>query len=237
MVHHDASRPFGATRAEAGDSKGQLGVSRRDAPLKGAVRALIVGVALAGSAVFGNSASAGARDGFIEATRSVSAPQGARGLCARYAWSCAARSAMARPMDDAELLAMVTRVNSSVNTKVRQISDMRQYRTEELWALPTKQGGDCEDFALLKKHELIRLGVPPHKLLLATALTRKRESHAVLIVRTGRGDMVLDNLTSRVRPWNETGYSFLRMQNPDAPASWRLVMAGGMFATGKTPNN
>ena len=42
------------------------------------------------------------------------------------------------------------------------------------------------------------------------------------------GDYVLDNLTSRVLPWNKTGYAFLRMQDPRQPARWvgNYVKAG-----------
>jgi predicted transglutaminase-like cysteine proteinase len=116
-----------------------------------------------------------------------------------------------------------------VNRQVRPITDRRQYRRDEHWALPTSRGGDCEDFALLKKRELIALGVPADKLLIATVLDRKRQPHAVLVLSTLQGDYVLDNLTSRIKPWGQTGYSFLRMQDPRAPERWVAVLAGGIF--------
>lgn len=167
--------------------------------------------------------------GHILSTKSVSAPLGFDGICQRYAWACATRSSASREMGTDELMALAARVNGSVNARVRQVSDSRQYRRDEVWALPTAQGGDCEDFALLKKRELIRLGVPPDRLLIATALTRKRAAHAVLVLRTSSGDMVLDNRTSRIKPWQSTGLSFLRIQNYQAPHRWRMVLAGGMF--------
>jgi predicted transglutaminase-like cysteine proteinase len=132
-------------------------------------------------------------------------------------------------MDTSETLALASRINRRVNRQVREISDQRQYRRSEHWSLPTARGGDCEDFALLKKRELIRHGVAPGRLLIATALTPRREAHAVLIVRTADGDFVLDNRTSEIKPWLATGYSFLRMQDPAAPERWRMILAGGMF--------
>ncbi len=168
-----------------------------------------------------------ALDAFLVAARAVAPPTGFAGVCDRYSWACAAspRASVA----SAAHLSVAEKVNRSVNRRVREISDQRQYGRTDLWALPTAKGGDCEDFALLKKRELIARGVPPDRLLIATALTARREPHAVLILRTATGDVVLDNLTDRIRPWRDTGYSFLRMQDPAAPGRWQLLLAGGMF--------
>ena len=51
----------------------------------------------------------------------------------------------------------------------------------------------------------------------------------MLVVRTDTGDFVLDNLTDRVLDWRKTGYTFLRMQNPQAPNRWSAVLAGGVL--------
>ena len=55
-------------------------------------------------------------------------------------------------------------------------------------------------------------------------------SHAVLVVRTHKGDVVLDNMTSRILPWKRTGYAFLKMQNPEQPAKWDAIWAGGVLS-------
>ncbi len=170
----------------------------------------------------------------LTATKSIAAPAGFSGICDRYAWACARRTAQTRPMSEPELLAAAESVNRRVNRSVREISDQRQYSEAEHWALPTARGGDCEDFALLKKRELIRSGVAPDRLLIATALTRARQAHAVLILRTASGDMVLDNLSPRIRPWQDTGYLFLRMQDPAAPGRWQLLLAETAIADNAT---
>ena len=51
----------------------------------------------------------------------------------------------------------------------------------------------------------------------------------MLVMRTDDGDFVLDNLTSRILPWQATGYTFLRIQNPARPSQWSAVLAGGVL--------
>lgn len=199
------------------------GVLRRN------VAAAVTATALAGLGAALVPGQAVAGSGFILSTKSIAAPAGFHGICERYTWACAVRSSAERRIADSDLRALADRVNRSVNRQVAEVSDQKQYRRSEVWALPTRRGGDCEDFALLKKRELIRHGVSPDRLLIATALTETREPHAVLILRTGQGDLVLDNRTDRMKPWRQTGYSFLRMQDPQAPERWQMIMAGGLF--------
>lgn len=181
------------------------------------------GAALAlGLATAGTQAVAGS---FMTAREAVRQPDGARTLCQTYAWACAtSRSAQAF---GAAQMKLVRRINAEVNRTTRQITDQSQYKRPEVWALPTRRGGDCEDFALLKKHKLIDAGIAPDRLLIATVLDTHFRGHAVLVVRTGQGDVVLDNLTSRILPWESTGYIFLKMQSPDIPGGWDAIIAGG----------
>jgi len=203
---------------------------------KRAAKRLLPPLALALSLGFGAGLPATAapygNDGFLVAKRAIAAPSGAIGLCGRYDWACARSGAGHRAGPD--VLRVANRVNLAVNRQVREIRDTAQYRREEVWALPTSRGGDCEDFALLKKRELIARGIAPERLLIATVLDRKRQSHAVLVLRTDRGDYVLDNLTNRILHWKRTGYTFLRMQNPDAPHAWDAVFAGGILSDSAT---
>ncbi|MEX0349525.1 MAG: transglutaminase-like cysteine peptidase [Paracoccaceae bacterium] len=155
---------------------------------------------------------------FLAVSTSFPAPGGAQNLCRDYSWACSAAQKRSLPADYER--AMVWRVNQSVNAATRDVTDLRQYKIEEKWALPTRLGGDCEDFALLKKRELVRAGVDPRKLLIATVLDRRRNPHAVLVYRSPQGDLVLDNLTNRIKTWTETGYVFLRMQDPRQPRKW-----------------
>ena len=166
-----------------------------------------------------------ADDGFIKPRGGAPAPTGAQTICQTYAWACA-RSAATRATGE-DVLQRVAAVNTRVNRSVRAIEDDRQYGVTEHWALPTSTGGDCEDFALLKKRELVSLGVDPRRLLIATVLDRKRNPHAVLVYRSDEGDLVLDNLTNKIRTWRETRYVFLQMQDPERPTAWVNVFASG----------
>ncbi|SPH18029.1 hypothetical protein DEA8626_01559 [Defluviimonas aquaemixtae] len=156
----------------------------------------------------------------------IAAPSGAATLCHRYGWACSGSGAAIAPSD---LLHHARRVNTAVNARTRELSDRSQYGIEEMWALPTRRGGDCEDFALEKKRRLIAAGLPARSLLIATVLDQRRNSHAVLVLRTEQGDFVLDNLRSGILDWRRTGYSFLKMQNPERPARWDAILAGGVF--------
>ena len=96
--------------------------------------------------------------------------------------------------------------------------------------MPGRRGGDCEDYALEKKRQLIEMGLSGDQLLMTTVLDRKGGSHAVLVLRTGAGDYVLDNLNNQIKPWGRTGYTFLRMQDPQHKQQWRALFAGGLFS-------
>ncbi|MCB2111630.1 MAG: transglutaminase-like cysteine peptidase [Defluviimonas sp.] len=165
--------------------------------------------------------------GYLVARKAIAAPSGFANSCGTYPWLCS--SSGRQTLAPESVIGLATAVNRQVNHSVREISDRSQYGREEVWTLPSARGGDCEDFALLKKYTLIRQGVAPETLLLATVISPARGPHAVLVLRTTAGDLVLDNLTDRVRPWRATGYAFLRMQNPAQPGRWNAIFAGGMF--------
>lgn len=157
----------------------------------------------------------------------TSTPDGASNICNTYGWACA-QSGRTLKIGESQLKEL-RKVNTKVNQSVRSVSDIQLYGVSERWTLPTKGKGDCEDYALYKKYQLTRAGFPAEQLLIATLLDLNRESHAVLVVRTGTTDLVLDNLTNKIVPWQKTGYTFLRMQDPRQPNRWVSVMAGGIF--------
>jgi predicted transglutaminase-like cysteine proteinase len=169
-----------------------------------------------------------ANSAFIVSKGSISAPAGFSGTCSKYSWLC--RSTGGAPLSDEKIFRLAAAVNTQVNRRTRSLEDIRQYGREEYWALPTPRGGDCEDFALLKKKILIsEYGVPGKQLLIATVLDHRLQRHAVLVLRTSRGDFILDNLDNKIRHWTQTGYTFLKLQNPNALDRWVAVLAGGII--------
>ncbi len=91
---------------------------------------------------------------------------------------------------------MTLKVNKYVNS-YPYISDNKLWGQSDYWATPLEffaRGGDCEDFAIAKYASLRALGVPEERLRLAIVHDKQKNiPHAVLIVYTERGAMVLDN--------------------------------------------
>ncbi|WP_299075465.1 transglutaminase-like cysteine peptidase [uncultured Ruegeria sp.] len=155
---------------------------------------------------------------FITTVAASPPPSGAHQLCRQYSWACSSKRSIS--LTSQQEMQIIRQVNRRVNATTREVADQLQYKTRERWALPTSRGGDCEDFALLKKRDLIKAGIDPKKLLIATVLDRSRNGHAVLVYRSANGDLILDNATSRIKPWADTRYLFLRMQDPNQPRRW-----------------
>ena len=116
-------------------------------------------------------------------------------------------------------LAELTRINRHVNASIEPATDLEVYGRTEHWALPVARG-DCEDYALLKRHNLIAAGWPGSALLMTVVLDEKGEGHAVLTVRTSDGDFVLDNKTDEIKVWNKTPYHFVMRQSYLDPRVW-----------------
>jgi predicted transglutaminase-like cysteine proteinase len=111
-------------------------------------------------------------------------------------------------------------VTVGVNAAVKPMSDLEIYGKDEYWAYPDKGVGDCEDYVLEKRRRLNRLGLSLADLLITVVRKPDGEGHAVLTVRTSKGDFILDNLTDRVRLWDETGYRYLKRQAVDNTGRW-----------------
>lgn len=91
---------------------------------------------------------------------------------------------------------MVAGVNDVVN-RIPYVSDANIYGQSDYWATPVefiKNGGDCEDFAITKYVALRALGIPEERMrILILQDMQKNIPHAVLVVYTDAGAVVLDN--------------------------------------------
>jgi predicted transglutaminase-like cysteine proteinase len=157
---------------------------------------------------------------FLSTVGSGRSPVGFTEACADYTWLCAAPKSSAY-MTDVELKKAAQSVNAHVNLTVAP-----RPSAASKWSLPSEAGGDCVGYALLKLRLLLSAGVPAQRLFISTVLTASGEDHAVLILRTREQDLVLDNLRPAIVAWNETGYTFVKMQNPSARSVWELVLIG-----------
>jgi predicted transglutaminase-like cysteine proteinase len=108
-------------------------------------------------------------------------------------------------------------VNLGINRALKPVSDMEHYGVVQRWTIPTDGMASCHSYMLTKRQALERLGWPRSALLVTVVRTRTGEGHAVLTARTSRGDLILDNLTSRIVGWNQTGYRYLMRQSGSSP--------------------
>jgi predicted transglutaminase-like cysteine proteinase len=113
----------------------------------------------------------------------------------------------------------IERVNDAVNTDVAPVTDLELYGQPEVWAYPSGKG-DCEDYVLLKRRLLAARGFPESTLLITVVRDENNEGHAVLTVRTDRGDLVLDNKRREVMRWADTPYTFVKRQSERNPLVW-----------------
>ena len=146
-------------------------------------------------------------------------PLGYLEFCRGSPQECLARGdGAARVLDQARWREL-NELNGLVNHIVSPVTDLEQFRAEEVWTLPGDYG-DCEDDVLLKRKLLAENGWPTGSLLSTGVFDEVNDGHAVLLVRTDRGDLVLDNKTDVIRRWHETAYRFVKRQSVDDPNRW-----------------
>ncbi len=112
------------------------------------------------------------------------------------------------------------RVNKWVNDAIKPMTDIEHWGVVERWSYPDDGYGDCEDYVLLKRRLLLAAGWPREALLITVVRDKKDEGHAVLTVKTDRGEFILDNQAEDILPWSETGYRFVKRQSQQDPNVW-----------------
>ncbi len=112
------------------------------------------------------------------------------------------------------------KVNRWVNETVKPMTDMEHWGVIEKWSLPTDGYGDCEDYVLMKRKMLVDAGWPREALLITVVRDKNGEGHAVLTVKTDKGECRHDNQNENVVAWNETGYRFVKRQSQSDQNVW-----------------
>ena len=159
-------------------------------------------------------------------------PIGHYEFCRQYNNECGATGRDAGPLTlTQENWKTILNENYTTNTDVQPMTDMEIYGVEEQWTYPDAVG-DCEDYVLLKRKRLIEAGISPSNLLITVVLQPNGEGHAVLTVRTDRGDFVLDNMRNKVLLWSETEYRYLKRQSSTNAGKWVKLQDGRADAVG-----
>ncbi|HEX2216051.1 MAG TPA: transglutaminase-like cysteine peptidase [Xanthobacteraceae bacterium] len=158
---------------------------------------------------------------FVSIGGSVRAPIGWVEFCAENPRDCARGSSAAQ---DAVLNARtwneLVRINAQVNDAVSPMTDQDHYGVLEKWGFPDDGYGDCEDYVLLKQHLLITAGWPPSALLITVVRDHRGDGHAVLTVKTDKGEFILDNQHPDILLWSETRYRYVKRQSQTNPNVW-----------------
>ena len=143
-------------------------------------------------------------------------------FCLDYPGDCPKSAGPGRIRLTSAHMAELASVNRAVNAAIRPTPDTSALR---YWKLNVS-AGDCNAFAVEKRHELIGRGWPAAALALTVAKTPWGEGHLVVTVRTDQGDLVLDNLRSDIIAWQKTGYDWIMRQSEANPQFW-VKLEGG----------
>lgn len=184
-------------------------------------------------AAMGIAASAAAADftvpraSYAPLGAETSVPYGWLDFCGRQPQEC---NQPALPPVDVNLTRdtweTLTRINRQVNRAIEPVSNFAHWGTLlDHWDYPTDGKGDCKIYALEKRKELMAAGLPRQALLMTIVRDLNGEGHAILTVKTNRGEFTLDNLTDEIRPWDATGYHFLKRQSQQDPNVWVAIEA------------
>jgi predicted transglutaminase-like cysteine proteinase len=107
---------------------------------------------------------------------------------------------------------MLVTINRAINRRIKPITDLKHWGVVDRWDIPDDGWGDCEDYQLLKRKLLAEQGLPRRAMRMTVVQDDKGEGHAVLMIRTDRGDFILDNQRAPILPWTRTGYVFVKRE-------------------------
>jgi len=161
------------------------------------------------------------RNAFITVGDVARAPIGWVQFCVEYKPECQTKPSEPRDVVfSPKAWTDLVRVNGWVNDHVKPMTDMEHWGVVERWNYPDDGYGDCEDYVLAKRRMLIRAGWPREALLITVVRDKRGDGHAVLTVKTNRGEYILDNQEAQILLWNQTGYRFVKRQSQSDPNLW-----------------
>jgi predicted transglutaminase-like cysteine proteinase len=156
----------------------------------------------------------------------TSVPYGWVDFCQRYRGECQDDERIPQDIDlTRAALRKIERVNAVVNKSVAPVSDQDHWGIVDQWDYASDGKGDCEEYALLKRRLLIEEGFPREALLVTVVKEKNGDGHAILTIKTNRGEYVLDNLTDSLRPWASAPYRFVKRQSQQNQNVWVAIGA------------
>jgi predicted transglutaminase-like cysteine proteinase len=171
-------------------------------------------IGIAAILMSGAHAHAGEHLLFISTGDQTRAPIGWVEFCSENPSECATKRTEPRDVVLSQrAFAELQRINRFVNTTIKPMTDLEHYGVAEKWAYPDDGYGDCEDYVLLKRRMLIEAGWPREALLITVVRDGNGDGHAVLTVKSDRGEFILDNQNQSIVLWSESGYRYVKRQS------------------------
>jgi predicted transglutaminase-like cysteine proteinase len=158
---------------------------------------------------------------FVTTGEQARAPIGWVEFCAEHPGEC--RVTPSAPRDVVmgnKAWTDLVRINKWVNDNVKPMTDLEHWGVAEKWSYPDDGYGDCEDYVLLKRRMLMEAGWPREALLITVVREKNGNGHAVLTVKTDKGEFILDNQEERILLWSETSYRYVKRQSQSDPNRW-----------------
>jgi predicted transglutaminase-like cysteine proteinase len=194
------------------------------------------GVSVSNAAFFSFPRMLGEQVRRISFDNPVLAPMGHIRFCVQNPGDCQATSLDFRRRRIALSVARwdeLNQVNRDVNRDI--IPDPVLGPETEQWKI-SPASGNCHDYAVTKRHDLLARGWPSQDLLLAEVVVPSGEHHLILVVRTKDADLVLDNLNANIRTAAMTRYQYewVRIESPYNPKFWVNVTVPSPIHTSPT---
>ena len=149
-------------------------------------------------------------------------------FCLRYPSDCKSDTSGQERIDlSEETSELLNRVNRSVNLSITPTPKSYGTNLGEGWTIAPDMG-DCNDYAVTKRHQLLESGLPSKALRLSVVKTASGLGHLVLVVATTKGDIVMDNLSEVLRTWQSTNYQWIKIQSASDPRLWNEIKTPGI---------
>lgn len=183
-------------------------------PFKFLATALVASGIAAASPAFAQSTGIPVASAPAEVSGDARAPYAWTDFCQRMPSECRIDTREPERIEmTPKLWKLLQNVNGHVNREIEAVTDQDHWGVVDRWDIPTDGKGDCEDYSLLKRKRLSEAGVPRRAMLMTVVIDEENAGHAVLMVRTDRGDFVLDNKRNAILPWSQTGYVYVKRES------------------------
>ena len=150
----------------------------------------------------------------IIANGDARAPYAWTDFCKRTPSECRVDTREAERIElNAKTWKTIVGVNNNTNREIEAITDQDHWGVVDRWDIPDDGKGDCEDYVLLKRKRLAEAGVPRRAMRVTVVIDEDNAGHAVLMIRTDRGDLILDNKRNAILPWSQTGYVYVKRES------------------------